>query len=450
MSFTRRTLLRLAVTGVAAPLLPGCRPGAEGDDTGDSGSAPTPLRSAEPAPWAAPGSEDATAFPSGLRVGDATSSGAVVSVRTAEAAFTLVVMEAQGEAWVEVDRVEVTPADGGAIVVLDGLLVDTAYALAAYADDSRRSSVTRLRTAAVAARVVRFGATSCLGDRNPELPCLAWVEADQLDFFCLLGDFVYADGAQTTEDYRGWYTTQLARPAVRSALGSTSIVATWDDHEVANNWSWEDVDQARYDAALGAFRESLPQGTGPTGGIWRKVSWGETLDLFVLDCRSERRDGHYISPEQMTWLQEGLATSTARFKIILNSVPITDLHALFGQTEEEDRWDGYPADRAAILGFIAEHAVPGVLWITGDVHFGAFTHVDPAGGVAADALEVFVGPAGSQPNYLVDAFVGDPQYLWLTSAWNWARFTCDPGTGEVTLDFLDDAGSLLYSGVFRP
>jgi alkaline phosphatase D len=438
MTFTRRTIVRLAATAVAAPLLPGCAP-TKGDDT----AAATPTRSAEPAPWAAPGDEDAVAFTTGVQVGDATPESAIVAIRTAETALTVVVMEADGDAWVELDRVPVTAADGGAVVTLEGLAPDTAYALAVYADETRRTGVTRLRTAPTAGRIVQFGATSCLGDASPSFPSLGYVAQDALDFFLLLGDTVYADGASTLEAYRAYWNTVLAVPSVRSAFSSTSLVATWDDHELANNWSWDGMPQDRYDAALAAYRESLPQRPGPTGGIWRKLAWGPTLDLFVLDCRSERLDGHYISPEQMQWLEDELSASTARFKVILNSVPITNLTPMFASAELTDRWDGYPEDRARILQYLHDHAIPGVLWVTGDVHFASVAHVDAAGGVAESAWEVFVGPAGSPPNVLVDLFEENDQYTWLSSAWNWTRFTCEPGAGTILVEHVGEDGGVL-------
>lgn len=440
MLLTRRSVVRLASVASFAPLLPGCTGEKEGDDTAE----PTPTRSPEPPPWEAPGSEDLAAFASALRVGDATATGAVVSVRTAEPSLTLVVMEASGESWVELDRVPVTTGDGGAIVVLDGLSADTAYALAAYADDARRTGVVRLRTAPTEARVIQFGATSCLGTASPQYPSLAFVAADALDFFLLLGDTVYADDAATLEEYRAYWDAQVANTNVRAALASTSLVATWDDHEVANNWSAADLEKGQLEAALQAFREAMPQGAGPTGAIWRKLSWGPAVDVFVLDCRSERGDGHYISPAQMAWLQDGLATSTARFKIILNSVPITDLTPIFLTAEIDDRWDGYPEDRAAILGFIQEQAIGGVVWVTGDVHFAAVAHIDPAGGVAAGAWEVFVGSAGSTPMALVELYPEDEQYPFLSAAWNWARFTCDPGLGTVRVEFVGDDGAVFH------
>lgn len=450
MRVSRRRVLSLAAPAAAALLLPGCdgKPAPDDTgDTGDTGALGAPTRAPEPGPWEAPGAEDPAVFPNGLRAGDAQAGSVVLSVRTPLARFTVVLMEGVGEAWEERDRVTVDAADGGAIVVIEGLSADTPYACAAFQDPDvlpARTGVTRFRTAATDVRVVQFGATSCLGDRSPAFPCLGFVAADQLDFFCHLGDFVYADGARTTEDYRAFYEAALAVPALRQSLDSTSVVATWDDHELANNWSWEEVDQDWYDTALGVFRETLPQTAGPSGGIWRSLSWGETLELFVLDCRSERRDGRYISKEQMSWLQEALRASTARFKIVLNSVPITDLSALFGSAQADDRWDGSPEERAAILGWVSEQGITGVLWVTGDVHFAAVTHVDPPGGLAEGAWEVFVGPAGADPNALVELYEPDAQYLWLSSAWNWARFTCDPVLGTVRVEHVGEDGSVLH------
>lgn len=446
MSLSRRALVRLAAASAAVPLLPAC-PGSGKDDTADTGA---PLRSPEPPPWDAPGAEDLAAFPLAPVLGDATTSGARLGLYTTLPTVELVVMEADGEGWVERERRTLTPVDGYLSAELTGLAADTAYALALYADVDRRSPVLRLRTAAATERVVVFGATSCLGGHNPEQPSLAFVPDDALDFFCLLGDFVYADGSRTLEDYRAFYQDTLAIPAVRAALASTSVVATWDDHELDNNWSWEDVDQAWYDVALACFREALPQGVGPSGGMWRKLSWGPTVDVFVLDCRSERRDGNYVSAAQMDWLKAELAASTARFKILLNSVPITDLSALFGDSLVEDRWQGYPAQREEILAFVRDQGLAGVLWVTGDVHFAAVTRVDPEGGTGAGQWEVFTGPAGSTPNVLVDVYTGNPQYEWLSSAWNWARFTCDPAAGTVLVEFIGDDGSVLHSAELAP
>jgi hypothetical protein len=84
-----------------------------------------------------------------------------------------------------------------------------------------------------------------------------------------------------------------------------------------------------------------------------------------------------------------------------------------------------------------------VLWISGDVHYAQIGRVDPAGGVGEDQWEVFVGPGGSTPNYLVEAYVGSEQYSMMFAKWNFARFTCDPGLGTIHVAYVGDDGAEL-------
>jgi alkaline phosphatase D len=447
MRFTRRRVLVGGASFGALSLVGGCDDGGKADDTGPPlDEAATPVRGAEPAPWDAHGTEDADTFAWGVQVGDATPSTAIVSVRTPEPTVTIVLAVADGEGWAEVDRLEGLATDVEvAQVLFEGLLADTAYSVAVYtADGTRRSRVGRFRTALAPDgwRVVTFGATSCLGGNEP-WPSLSFAAAERLDFFCLVGDTIYADYAPDELDYEMKWSTALSTEGLRAVTGSTSIIASWDDHEVANNWSFETGGlEDLFVSGLTAFRRGLPQTIGPGGtGLWRKLSWGAVVDVITLDCRGERRDGRYMSVAQMDWLKATLSASTARFKIVLNSVPITDLSAVFGSAQEQDRWSGFPDERSEILGHIRDNGIPGVVWLTGDVHYAQVGHVDPAGGLAADQWEVLVGPGGSRLNAIVGAFVGSEQYPVMFAQWNWARFTCDPGAGTVTVAYVGDDGA---------
>jgi alkaline phosphatase D len=451
MRITRRKVLA-GGAGLGALGIFGCDPAAK--PTGDSGDtgAGTPTRAPEPAPWDAPGTEDTAAFAWGVQSGDTTTDMALVSIRTTEQLVTLVLMEGVEDTWVEVERVEgLVPDDRVVQVSFEGLQPDTAYSFTAYAaDPSRRSPVGRFRTALPAgvARVVTFGAVSCIGGNEP-WPSLSHAAAENLDFFCLLGDTIYADYGTDAFQYETKWDTALSTQGLRDVTASTSLIATWDDHEVANNYSFETTEgiDALFPEGLAAFRRALPLGVGPGGGIWRKLSWGPTLDVLVLDCRGERRDGNYISVAQMDWLKAELLSSTARFKIVLNSVPITDLSAIFGSAQQSDRWSGYPTQRAEILSHIRDNGVEGVLWITGDVHYAQIGRVDPAGGVGEDQWEVLAGPGGSTLNAIVEAFVGSEQYPVIFAQWNWARFTCDPGAGTITVTYIGDDGGVLAEKV---
>jgi phosphodiesterase/alkaline phosphatase D-like protein len=462
MSIHRRHLLTLTASSLAATSLTGC--GGDDTDTDSGASPPSPARERPPEPeaWSAPGTEDAQLFPCGVQTGDATPAGVVVSVVTDASRVRVRYVAQSGDAWApprEAGPFDI--ADGALRVELDALDADTAYNLVVVDEDTgTRSRVVRFRTAIAAGappRVLSFGATSCLAANRP-WPTLSAAAGERLDAFLFLGDTVYADDAQGIEGYRRYWRDALGVRGLTDVTASTSMIATWDDHEVDNNWRRDLADPDKVEAATRAFLEHMPQrgGPGPAAGpgapssLWRSLAWGDVAEFFVLDCRGERREGVYVSPEQLAWLKDALATSGARFKIVLNSVPITDLTNIFQGVEAEDRWQGYPDQRAEVLAHIVENDIRGVLWVTGDVHYGQVGHVDAEGGLAWDMHEVLVGPGGSQVNVLAAIYPGNPQYEQLIAAWNWCRFDCDPALGTVRVRHFGDDGTALSDWTLTP
>ena len=124
---------------------------------------------------------------------------------------------------------------------------------------SGRSAIGRVVTppAGNAKPVVRFGGVSCTGN-NDNFPVLDQAAGEFLDFFLLVGDTVYADGSTTVADYRSVWEPQLTSGSYQALFQSTSTYATWDDHEVDNNWNPETVNQTRRDSAYQTFFEYLP------------------------------------------------------------------------------------------------------------------------------------------------------------------------------------------------
>jgi alkaline phosphatase D len=375
---------------------------------GGEGGAPPVGPGPEPTdPWDPGGQLDELAFPFGVQTGDALPTAVLVSFRSLEPMVSLSVARGVEGGWEEVVTMMAVGLDDGMVhLELDELWPDTTYAITFFAEDGiRRSRVARFRTAIDAGerRVVRFGASSCLGDDDEPWPSLSHSLDERLDFFLLLGDTIYADNNPDAFVFDTKYETALSLSGLNDLTAGTSVVATWDDHEIDNNWSWSDSGiQQLYDEALAAFRKYVPQREGPVGVLWRKLSWGDAVDLFVLDCRGERQDGNYISSPQMDWLKQELSASTATFKVILNSVPIFDFSGtVIGPFSTDDRWQGYPTQRTEILQHIANAGIGGVLWVAGDVHFGAVGKVDPAGGTSR-------GPMGGhhRPGRIVHQRVG--------------------------------------------
>ena len=165
----------------------------------------------------------------------------------------------------------------------------------------------------------------------------------------------------------------------------------------------------------------------------------------MLDCRSDRVGGLYLSVDQMNWLKQTLSDSTATFKIIANSVPIFDFAGtIIGNVSANDRWQGYPAQRSEVLSHIRNDNITGVAWLSGDVHFGAIGQVDLNGGPGDDQWDVIIGPAGSTINpasILLEA-QNNPRLPTVVRKYTWTYFEADPVAGTLLCRFIDNNGNV--------
>ena len=443
----RRWSRRRVIGAAALALGAGC----VGDDSdAPEAASPAPDRAPEPAAWLPPEPVDAVRFAWGVSSGDATADGVVLSLRTDAAVVDLVVKRADGAAWTDAERREdLFPVDQIVKVELAGLEADTAYTYAWFGADGR-SVVGRFRTALGPGglRKITFGATSCLGGNRP-WGTLTAAAAAQLDFFLLLGDTVYADGSPDLEAYRASWRSAATVQGFQDLTASTSLVAVWDDHEVEESRYWYQVSPERFTAAKQAFLEALPMRSS-ADRMYRILSWGDSVDVFALDCRGERTKTDYLSPEQFAWVKDGLRASRARFKIVMSSVPMTAFVDLIGAFGAEDRWEGYPAQREGLIATIVDEEIGGVLFVAGDFHFASKQFVDPPGQPGEGLVEVLAGPGGSRINPVPAAVEADgrdlgPQFDVLLGAWNALLIEVDPGTGQVALRWVDDAGAVLIA-----
>lgn len=216
-------------------------------------------------------------------------------------------------------------------------------------------------------------------------------------------------------DYRRRHAQYKTDPDLALLHASVPMIATWDDHEVADGWfpggafehqpgqegRWE----TRRDAALHAYDEWMPvrlSGTAETGDgtrITRRFSFGTLAELSMLDLRGQRDervepgdpalddDARTILGDQAGWLADGLAASTARWKLVGNPVMIAPMLmpprprgeelALKATTDpmtwgaaepNTDTWDGYPRERRRLLERLADAEVDDVVFLSGDVH----------------------------------------------------------------------------------
>jgi alkaline phosphatase D len=211
----------------------------------------------------------------------------------------------------------------------------------------------------------------------------------------------------TLADYRLRHAQYKTDPDLQALHASVPWIVTWDDHEVANDmWSagaenhtpaTEGPFPARLAASRQAYAEWMPVRLAADGHIFRRLRYGDLLELSMLDLRtyrSQQTTGTHVDdpdrtiagPDQLAWLTDGLVGSTARWKIVGNPVMISRLDVgtlpawLLGPLAEllgvpangyalnGDQWDGYNADRERLVDALRAHATRDVVFITGDIH----------------------------------------------------------------------------------
>ena len=433
----RRTFLQLL--GAGAATLSACGTPEGGPPLFDARA--TPPSGA----WPDADPEDATAFPEGVAAGDVTADAAILWTHYAgDAELTLVLAAWDGSAWATTDH-RATPVEGYVHVDLATLKADTHYAYQFRTADGAASAVGRFNTAPPADHTgpVTFAATACLHQSREDYPSVTHaVNRGPLDLFLFLGDTAYFDGLPNIEAFRNLYAHNLRKPAFQAAMGHTSCVYTWDDHEFDNNFDPETIDPDYFQMCADAWFEHLPVRRSAThpNRIWRSMRYGRTAEFFILDCRAERRPSQdlYISPEQLDWLIDGLRRSESTWKVISNSVPIAGLQneAWNVPFALRDRWQGYEAQRAELIRRITEAGIPGVIFVSGDVHCAFIARVDHEG-PGRRLFDLVAGPAGSFRNPLARFLVDGDQIPWGNGDWNTMRVELT-ASGHATAAFIND------------
>lgn len=457
---TRRELLKAAGLATVAAA---CGPATPPDDpTPDVGLCPAPPLEGTPHPDPAALPLSTESFPFGVMSGSADGTRAVFTAISAGlASARLMVLRGEGADTRLVADVEVLPNDGGYLKAsVEGLSPGAKYRYAfTNAEGTQRSEVGQLKTPfATGCRApVRFAATTCT--KVHPYDSLKIAAGYELDAFVHLGDMSYNDGATTLAEFREKWKASIDDAGYRAILPKAPLYITWDDHEFRNNTEWASATPEALAAFKAAFFELLPTEPGPDGRLWRSHRFGDTVELFVLDSRSERKpdtrttpDAEYLSNAQLEWLIEGLKKSTAHFKVLMSSVPIANFPDSW--LTEGDRWEGYAAQREKLLGAIEQHGIRNVWSLSGDFHVGAVLRFEREG-ARSRMWDILVGPGANGPNPLELAYRFSPQnaeeiapadqFKYFSGEFAATLLDFDPAADEVRVRFLSAKdGSTLF------
>ncbi|HEY0491621.1 MAG TPA: alkaline phosphatase D family protein [Telluria sp.] len=247
------------------------------------------------------------------------------------------------------------------------------------------------------------------------------------DLVAFLGDYIYewgpyqlrhperalrVDESYSLADYRARYAQYKSDPDLQASHRAAPWIVTWDDHEVANDYAGDrderlsPVFAQRRAAAYQAFYEHMPLRVAPERRngfgslrIYDRFDWGRLARLHVLDDRQYRathacqpagkggstsvlrsRCGALRDPsrtmlgaQQEAWLDNGLATSNARWNFLVQQTPMAQSSQVPVIRADDGRfwndgWDGYPGARQRLFEALERTRAPNPIVLAGDVH----------------------------------------------------------------------------------
>jgi alkaline phosphatase D len=274
----------------------------------------------------------------------------------------------------------------------------------------------------------RLGFVSCSQWERGYFSAYRHLAAEQPDLVFFLGDYIYdssyaadsgkvfrahgSGNAVSLSDYRNRYALYKTDPDLQALHAAAPSVATWDDHEVqndyANRWSQDPkIPVALFlqqrAAAYQAFYEHMPLRAssvpkGPDMRIYRRLDYGRLARFHVLDGRQYRSEqpciqangshqGHIAANtcsdlrdlgrtmlgwQQEAWLDQGFAQSQAQWNVIAQDLLVAPLIQRDLTSHKPghwtDGWDGYVANRSRMLASIERHKLSNPVFWGGDIH----------------------------------------------------------------------------------
>ncbi|MEV5297198.1 alkaline phosphatase D family protein [Amycolatopsis methanolica] len=296
-----------------------------------------------------------------------------------------------------------------------------------------------------------FAFASCQNYPDGFYTAHAHLAQEDLDLVAFLGDYIYEGSGQGSigrghtpaaetfnlADYRVRLAQYKGDADLQAAHAAFPWAVVFDDHEVENNWAGDisqpdtepDQDPAvfrqRRAQAFQAYWEHMPlrraqRPSGPDIRIFRRLTFGDLVDVHLLDTRQYRDDQvagdarldssrTILGAQQKEWLLRNLSGPTARWNVLAQQVFFSQRDFTSGTADSfsDDAWDNYYVERNLVRSKLAQASNPVV--ITGDVHANYVADVkadfeDPASATVATEL---VGTSISSGGDGTDQNAGD-------------------------------------------
>jgi len=246
---------------------------------------------------------------------------------------------------------------------------------------------------------VAFG--SCSYHDHPQ-PLWDQIQQQKPHVWAWLGDIVYTyqeinwytSVPATEERVTSFFQIQKERQDYRQAIldQNVTVLGIFDDHDFGldNSGYWSPVKELAQKTLLDFLDvpESDPRRSRP--GVYHSIDLEEgRVKMIFLDARyfqelplytpdmenltQEKPD--LLGREQWIWLEQELASSTAKVHLIASGIQIIPddkddpVRVLTSDRVRIESWGRFPSSRTKLLKLLADYQIPGAILLSGDVHF---------------------------------------------------------------------------------
>ena len=217
------------------------------------------------------------------------------------------------------------------------------------------------------------------------------------DIFVYLGDNIYGD-SRYINVIKEKYTKLGSKKEFQSLKNACKVLATWDDHD----YGWNDAGRhyslktESREAFLNFWEEPKSSERWSHKGIYHSEIYGpigKRVQIILLDTRTFRdnliwennsgpgknayvpnqnSDSTFLGNLQWEWLEQQFQKD-AEIRIVASSNQFS--HEYNGH----ESWTNVPHERKKMLELIKKHKVEGLLFISGDVHYGEISKLETEG-----------------------------------------------------------------------
>ncbi|MBL4752050.1 MAG: alkaline phosphatase family protein [Flavobacteriales bacterium] len=228
-------------------------------------------------------------------------------------------------------------------------------------------------------------------------PILSLAARESPDLFIYLGDNIYGN-TRDMDKLKSKYLKLGKKAEFQELNDSTTVLATWDDHDYGENDAGRHFSRKREsrEIFLEFWKEPETSERRKHKGIYHSLMHGpqgKRLQVILLDTRTFRdnltklvdkkrykndyqpcqiADSTMLGVEQWTWLEKQLK-KPAEIRIIASSNQFS--HEYNGW----ESWTNLPHEQQKMLDLIKSTKANGVVFLSGDVHWGEISKMEMEG-----------------------------------------------------------------------